>query len=257
VPFIIPNIQAADDGKSPQKTDLPSILDRLTGFSSRVRTIIQETRALRVTAVEQEGKAYGSPAGTVIDESLAQLAEKTRGDAANKETEWKHAMGELMSEIQRLEICLLKYGPAADRIREELLQLPFRVKSKHYGARAFVGVEDTVLEGLHRFELLVEAMPGALAGVGTIAVEAPRGFEGLEHKYLDLSGYWGLADLTQRQRDCLSMKLEYRLSVRKIAQRLGIHPSGVQDHIRRATVKMNKARLRKGTPRAPLDGSHT
>jgi hypothetical protein len=218
---------------------------------------ILEARALRATAVEQQGKTYGSPTGTTIDESMTQVAKTTRSDAQNKGTEWKHIMGELMSEIQRLEICLLKFGPEGDRFRNELAQLPFRVQSKDYGARAFVGVEEMVLEGLHRLELLLDAIPSALTAVSTVTGVAPRGFEGLERKHFDLSGYWTLADLTQRQRDCLSLKVEYKLSFRQIAQRLGIHPSVVQDHIRRATVKMNQARLRKGLPRAPSDGSNT
>jgi DNA-directed RNA polymerase specialized sigma24 family protein len=57
------------------------------------------------------------------------------------------------------------------------------------------------------------------------------------------------ARLTERQRDCISLRLEYGLTIPKIAARLGLHHSTVQHHIRRAAVKIQQTRQREQTTR--------
>ena len=71
-----------------------------------------------------------------------------------------------------------------------------------------------------------------------------KGFEGLGQKKVDLSIYLDAAGLTDRQRDCFSMKLEYELSVAEIARRLGKHHSTVQYHLEAAGKRIEHARAR-------------
>jgi DNA-binding CsgD family transcriptional regulator len=61
--------------------------------------------------------------------------------------------------------------------------------------------------------------------------EAPKGFDALGQKLTDLSRYFDDADLTERQRQCASMKYEYGLAVVEIARRQGIHRSTVQESL--------------------------
>lgn len=59
----------------------------------------------------------------------------------------------------------------------------------------------------------------------------PKGFDGLGQKKMDLSQYLDIPGLSERQRDCLSMKLEYGLPVAQIARRLGLNRRTVDEHI--------------------------
>ena len=75
--------------------------------------------------------------------------------------------------------------------------------------------------------------------------EPQRGFEGLPQKGTDLSKYIDGARLTDRQRDCFSLKYEYGLPEPQIALRLRLkHHSTVQEHIARAKTKVDRARNR-------------
>jgi hypothetical protein len=66
----------------------------------------------------------------------------------------------------------------------------------------------------------------------TRTAAAPRGFDGLGKKNKhDLSEYFDPAGLTERQRDCLSMKYEYELPITEIARRLNLDRKTVQEHI--------------------------
>lgn len=68
----------------------------------------------------------------------------------------------------------------------------------------------------------------------------------LPPKKRDLSNYFDEARLTERQRECISLRLEYSMSEPKIARRLKVHHSVVQEHIRRAREKIDAARSREG-----------
>ena len=81
---------------------------------------------------------------------------------------------------------------------------------------------------------------------------APKGFEGLNQKPTDLSHYFDSADLTERQRDCSSLKWEYGLSDRVIARRLGISHTTVQEHLIAAESKM-KRKFSPGRRTSPSD----
>jgi len=80
----------------------------------------------------------------------------------------------------------------------------------------------------------------------------PKGFEGLGQKRTDFSMYIAGARLTDKQRDCFSMKYEYGLGVAEIARRLEKHHSSVQYHLEAAKRKMNhsQARERRARKRA-------
>jgi DNA-binding CsgD family transcriptional regulator len=65
----------------------------------------------------------------------------------------------------------------------------------------------------------------------------------LPPKKQDLSVYFDRAPLTERQRECLSLRLEYGLTVSQIAERLGITRKVVDEHIEAATRKLDNARV--------------
>ena len=73
--------------------------------------------------------------------------------------------------------------------------------------------------------------------------EHPKGYDRLTQKVNDLSKYIDGAKLTERQRDCFSLKYEYVLPEPQIAMRLGLkHHSTVQEHIALAKAKVDRAR---------------
>lgn len=74
-------------------------------------------------------------------------------------------------------------------------------------------------------------MAGRIAGRKQ-PMEAPANPKKLGPKKRDLSQYLDAASaLTERQRDCLSLRLEYGLGITEIARRLGIHHATVYEHI--------------------------
>jgi DNA-binding CsgD family transcriptional regulator len=66
----------------------------------------------------------------------------------------------------------------------------------------------------------------------------------LPAKKADLSRYMDQAELTERQRECFSLKFEYGLAVIAIAERLHIHRKTVDEHIEAANRRMQIAKLR-------------
>jgi DNA-directed RNA polymerase specialized sigma24 family protein len=64
----------------------------------------------------------------------------------------------------------------------------------------------------------------------------------LPTKRRDLSRYLDSARLTERQRDCISLKLEYGLTTTAIAQHLGISRKTVDEHIEAAKRNIDAAR---------------
>jgi hypothetical protein len=78
----------------------------------------------------------------------------------------------------------------------------------------------------------------ASAAEQTRAAIARKGFDGLGQKETDLSQYFGAANLTERQAECASMKWEYGLSDRQIAERLGLHHKTVQESLRAANGRL-------------------
>jgi predicted DNA-binding protein YlxM (UPF0122 family) len=77
------------------------------------------------------------------------------------------------------------------------------------------------------------ANPASSSGPAAALTDAggPRRFKRLGQKTTDISQYFDSANLTERQRDCLSMKYEYELSAAEIARRLVLHRTTVQEHI--------------------------
>lgn len=70
----------------------------------------------------------------------------------------------------------------------------------------------------------------------------PMGFDGLTQKESDLSGYYAMAGLTKRQRDCLSLRAEYGLSFPEIGRRLKINQKTVWDAFQAAMGKIDHNR---------------
>jgi len=63
----------------------------------------------------------------------------------------------------------------------------------------------------------------------------------LPPKKRDLSRYFDDADLTERQRETISLRLEYGLSVAAIARMKGVHRKTVQESIAAAKVRIDRA----------------
>jgi DNA-directed RNA polymerase specialized sigma24 family protein len=70
--------------------------------------------------------------------------------------------------------------------------------------------------------------------------DTPMGFDGLGQKWMDLSRYFDAADLTERQRECASMRYEYRLSVTQIARRQGLHRKTVQESLHAGNKRLER-----------------
>jgi predicted DNA-binding protein YlxM (UPF0122 family) len=69
---------------------------------------------------------------------------------------------------------------------------------------------------------------------------SPKRSAKLGQKAIDLSQYYSNV-LTDRQRECFSMKMEYGLSVVEIAKRLGISRPTVMEHIAAAAKRIENA----------------
>ena len=65
----------------------------------------------------------------------------------------------------------------------------------------------------------------------TPTADVPKAFEGLGQKKTDLARYFDDADLTERQRQCCSMKYEYELRASEIARRLDLNRKTVEEHL--------------------------
>jgi DNA-binding CsgD family transcriptional regulator len=92
----------------------------------------------------------------------------------------------------------------------------------------------------------------------TSADRQPKGFRGLGQKQSNLSRYFDAVELTQRQRECASLKLEYGLSDRQIAARLGLHHKTVQESFASAKKRLerNENLKRELKKRASHRGTH-
>lgn len=66
----------------------------------------------------------------------------------------------------------------------------------------------------------------------------PKGFEKLPPKRQDSLRFFENANLTERQKQCASLRWEYGLRITDIARRLGLHRKTVQEHLARANAKM-------------------
>lgn len=80
--------------------------------------------------------------------------------------------------------------------------------------------------------------PASASAEVTAAATSPKGFDGLGEKNRDWSEYFDSAALTERQRECASMRWEYDLSVAEIARRLGRDRKTVQERLAAANRKM-------------------
>jgi predicted DNA-binding protein YlxM (UPF0122 family) len=70
--------------------------------------------------------------------------------------------------------------------------------------------------------------------------DAPKGFDRIGRKESDLSQYFDAADLTERQRECASMKYEYGLALAEIASRLNAHHSTIQEALKAVEKRLQR-----------------
>ncbi len=68
-----------------------------------------------------------------------------------------------------------------------------------------------------------------------------EGLEKLPPKRQDLSRYWESAGLTDRQRQCLSLRYEHELPYREIGRQLGLHHSTVYEEVQLGKLKLTRA----------------
>lgn len=60
--------------------------------------------------------------------------------------------------------------------------------------------------------------------------------------------------MTERQRECMSLKFEYELTVSEIAERLDLNRTTVDEHIVAAERKLRMAKIKdKGQANKPLE----
>lgn len=139
--------------------------------------------------------------------------------------------------------------PSADRTEELLRGItskmldPARFKLDQLAGEAHVSLASTPVP-LHRSDLLSRSQStGDLADVKDLNVPNDDPGE-LPAKQIDLSRYMDQAQLTDRQRECLSLKVEYGLPVIAIAERLHIHRKTVDEHIEAANRRIKLAKIK-------------
>jgi DNA-binding CsgD family transcriptional regulator len=91
---------------------------------------------------------------------------------------------------------------------------------------------------LHKSAERVNLDEKAIASAGRARKQYPKGFDALQEKYADMSGYTALVGLTPRQRECYSLRKEYNLPLAEVAARLGIHRKTAYEHINAAEKKI-------------------
>lgn len=95
------------------------------------------------------------------------------------------------------------------------------------------------------------AAPSMTAAPGSVR-HAPS--DDLPPKKADFSQYILAAGLTEKQRECFSLRSEHGLTIRAIARKLHLHHSTVEQHIRAATRKIQRLSLRQTGAKAQARG---
>jgi predicted DNA binding protein len=75
-------------------------------------------------------------------------------------------------------------------------------------------------------------------------IEPGKNKQELPPKKTDLSKYFNQAGLTDRQRECASLRHEYALTVTAIAERLGLSRKTVDEHLVAAERRIESSRAR-------------
>jgi len=142
-----------------------------------------------------------------------------------------------------------KREPSADRTEELLRGItskmldPARFKLDQLAGEAHVSLASTPVP-LRRSDLLSRSQStGDLADVKDLNVPSDDP-DDLPAKQIALSRYMDQAQLTDRQRECLSLKVEYGLPVIAIAERLHIHRKTVDEHIEAANRRIKLAKIK-------------
>lgn len=141
-------------------------------------------------------------------------------------------------------------GPEqGESIRQRLNEIRYST----FGGSPRPGDEDGRDRGLLRFEELANALLSAPQKQRGSSPEDQHIDRPLGKKSWDYTEYMAKGDLTERQRECYSLRFEYGLSESEIARRLKIHRSTVQQHIGRADVILKTA---DGKAKAQRHGAH-
>ena len=141
--------------------------------------------------------------------------------------------------------------PSADRTEDLLRGVtgkmldPARFKLDRLAGEAHVSLASTP-DPLPRPDGPLSSRPSSTGDVTEMKdLNAPNDDpDKLPAKQTDLSRYMDQAQLTDRQRECLSLKLEYGLPVTAIAERLHIHRKTVDEHIDAANKRIELAKIR-------------
>jgi DNA-binding CsgD family transcriptional regulator len=149
---------------------------------------------------------------------------------------------QLVAEAQRLEEVFVRTNPAP-ALSEEEIAYDESLKQNEYldaarKAREDVFADPRSPEDAKRARLRAEEEVCAEDAQHSEVSKSVLG-----KKKQDFSGWFDAAQLTERQRDCVSLKLEYGWPVVRIAHSLGIVRKTVDEHIAAAKKKINIAGL--------------
>ncbi|MCU1256765.1 MAG: hypothetical protein JWM83_3064 [Candidatus Angelobacter sp.] len=141
--------------------------------------------------------------------------------------------------------------PSAERTEELLRGItskmldPARFKLDQLAGEAHVSLASTPVS-LRRSESDLPSRPQSTGNLADVKdLNAPNDDpDELPAKQIDLSRYMDQAQLTDRQRECLSLKVEYGLPVIAIAERLHIHRKTVDEHIEAANRRIKLAKIK-------------
>lgn len=146
---------------------------------------------------------------------------------SSPQQDWHDAIRKKKARIQEIELILSEPRPVGG-----LPQARIRLIEEKLRWEEFI----SELERVHHPAGAPKPQP-AHGGRDT----SPKGCDKLGKKKQDLSQYLDGARLTDRQRDCCSLRLEYGLRWSEIERRLGIDHSTAQEHFRAGKRKIDQA----------------
>jgi DNA-binding CsgD family transcriptional regulator len=131
-------------------------------------------------------------------------------------------------------------------LTSRMLDVP-RFKLDDLAGEAYVSLASTPI-ALSEIETKPPLSPGngseGLSGLNLPASDISEKKSPVPAKKVDLSEYLDQADLTDRQRECISLKFEYGLTVTEIAERLGLTRKTVDEHIEAANRKLRLTKIK-------------
>jgi len=237
-------------GGLPQATEAHSRMAAINRIYQNILKLWQETRipkeatALKVLLANPDKDGSPQPTPNLLKVSdLAPVTPVVKTAAYNRSNEKNLRLKLTQTGTGEALQQLLKELTQQERLAKELTDL----QGPELAISVFGRTELEIAEEIKPLKISAiasqqSAVPEALTAAGSVPLKRP--IEKLPAKKTDLARYLDEARLTERQRECISLKLEYGLGITAIAERLGISRKTVDEHIEAAERNLSAARDR-------------